>query len=56
MNIYFKLKVDHGVYKKGEVFDCFGGMVHGICDNKEGTIRFNNRDKFKMVKNQKPTK
>ena len=55
MNIYFKLKVDFGVYKKGEVFDCFEGMVHGISDNKEGTIYFDNKEKFKMVKNQKPT-
>lgn len=55
MNIYFKLKKDFGSYKKGEVFDCYGGLVHGISDDKAGTAYFDNKSMFKMVKNQKPT-
>ena len=55
INIYFKLLIDFGDYKKGEVFSCFDGSIHGIEDKSLGTIYFTDKTKFKMVKNQKPT-
>ncbi len=41
----FKLLKPLGKFKKGHIFDSFGGLVSGIED-----IKFNNKEYFKLVK------
>lgn len=46
----FKLLKNFGDYKKGKIFECFGGLVMGICDEKTNQkINFDNKDYFKLV-------
>lgn len=48
MEIKFKLLKPIGIYKKGKVFDCFGGLVSGV-----GGIDFTNTEYFKPIKAKK---
>lgn len=46
----FRLIQDFGSYKKGQVFNCFGGLVHGIeCEDTNQTMRFDDKEYFEIV-------
>lgn len=46
----FKLIKPFGDYKKGKVFDSFGGLVMGIyCDKTKQKVNFDNKEYFKLV-------
>lgn len=46
----FKLIKPFGDYKKGKIFDSFGGLVTGICCEKiNQKINFDNNEYFKIV-------
>lgn len=47
----FILLKDFHQYKKGEVFDCYGGLVRGIGSGKE-SINFDDKEWFKYKKNE----
>jgi len=46
--IIFVLQKDFGSYKKGEKFDCFGGLVSGITTEDDETINFSDKEWFKI--------
>lgn len=46
--IKFKLLKDFDVWKKGEVFDCFDGIICGVSGENE-SIRFDNNEWFKPI-------
>jgi hypothetical protein len=50
----FILLQDIGKFKKGKTFDSFGGLVSGVVvdlgDGKEKTIKFYDKDWFKLKK------
>jgi hypothetical protein len=46
----FKLIKPFGKYKKGKVFESFGGLVCGIsCDLTNKKINFDNKSFFKLI-------
>ena len=46
----FKLLKPFGKYKKGKIFDSFGGLVKGVsCDNTNQKINFDNKEFFKLI-------
>lgn len=46
----FKLIKPFGDYKKGRIFDSFGGLVRGIiCDNTNQKVNFDNKEYFRLV-------
>jgi hypothetical protein len=46
----FKLLKPFGYYKKGKIFESFGGLVRGItCDKTNQKINFDNKEYFKLV-------
>jgi hypothetical protein len=50
----FVLLKDIGELKKGKKFESFGGLVSAVVvdmgDSKEQTIRFDNKEWFKLIK------
>jgi len=51
----FKLLVDLGInkkgktqYKKEEIFDCYGGLIYGICTNDGKKYNFIDKQYFKL--------
>jgi len=47
MKTKFKLLKSIGNYKKGEVFDCFNGIVRGIyCDKTNKCYNFDDKKYF----------
>jgi len=50
MNDKFKLIKPFGSYKKGRIFESFGGIVRGICcDQTNEKINFDNKEYFELV-------
>jgi hypothetical protein len=46
----FRLIKDFGSYKKGQVFNNYGGVVHGIeCEDTNQTMRFDDKEYFEIV-------
>lgn len=46
----FKLIKEFPIYKKGRIFESFGGLVIGItCNETNEKINFNNKDYFKQL-------
>jgi len=46
---YFKLIKKFANYRLGRVFDSYGGLIKGICHDKE-KISFDNKEYFKLIK------
>lgn len=44
----FELKVNVGDYKKGRIFDSFGGLVRGMILGKK-LYKFDNKKYFKFI-------
>ena len=46
----FKLLKPFSDYKKGRIFDSFGGLVRGItCDKTNKKVNFDNKEYFKLI-------
>lgn len=46
----FRLKKDWHKYKKGKIFDSYGGLVSGIAANDSGDgLHFNNSEYFELI-------
>lgn len=46
----FKLIKPFGDYKKGKIFDSFGGLIIGIgCNKTNQKINFDNKEYFMLV-------
>ena len=46
----FKLLKSFGKYKKGKIFDSFGGLVKGVsCNETNQKINFDNKEFFKLI-------